>query len=260
MTAQTTTPMKRAGQLIAHLGVLHQISDVRQLLLLQLVMRDRQDQAALFRRSEQDVTLNLIGVQAPLNSTMLTHRAGTVSAVVLLDQLQALSGIQGNDVAFSSGQINDLITTRTQAIEQSDELARLDAALSVMINRAHQEASLQSAPPEPVAAQRQPLTQQVEPLPEEPERDGSDYTPDDLNLEEVFHSPDGEEASVLQQEDLANNNSAHEELENLSQQVAEEQVVGEDWSAVAEPLSEPDAAEEPQAVPASAPRRGRRPA
>ncbi len=65
----TTTPMKRAGQLIAHLDILHQIHDVRQLLLLQHAMRERQDQVALFRRepgtSDQPahgtVTLQLIG-------------------------------------------------------------------------------------------------------------------------------------------------------------------------------------------------------
>lgn len=52
----TTTPMKRAGQLVAHLEIPHQISDVRQLSLLQLAMRERQDQVALFKRQEGAVT------------------------------------------------------------------------------------------------------------------------------------------------------------------------------------------------------------
>jgi hypothetical protein len=126
----TTTPMKRAGQLIAHLETLYQIRDVRQLLLLQLSMRERQDQAVLFRRQGEQVTLSLIGTQLSPHNDTLNHRAGNVSAAVLLGQLQALSGIAGDDVAFSSGQIAGLVDHETSRIEQSDGLAKLDAVLT----------------------------------------------------------------------------------------------------------------------------------
>jgi hypothetical protein len=131
----TTTPMKRAGQLIAHLDTLYQIRDVRQLLLLQLSMRERQDQAVLFKRQGGQVTLSLIGTQLSPHSETLQHRAGSVSAAVLLSQLQALSGIAGDDVAFSSGQIAGLVDAETSRIEQSDGLARLDAVLMSLASK-----------------------------------------------------------------------------------------------------------------------------
>ncbi|GGJ89120.1 hypothetical protein [Deinococcus aquiradiocola] len=139
----TTTPMKRAGQLIAHLDILHQIHDVRQLLLLQHAMRERQDQVALFRRepgtpdqpAQGTVTLQLIGTQPGTATDTLHHRAGSVPAARLLDQLQQVSGIPGNDVAFSAGQIHDLVDAETQRIETSDALARLDAALQALVTR-----------------------------------------------------------------------------------------------------------------------------
>ena len=135
----TTTPMKRAGQLIAHLDTLHQIRDVRQLLLLQLVMRERQDQVALFKRHEGAATLSLIGAQLSPPSEQLSHRAGNVSAAVLLDQLQAASGIAGDEVAFSSGQITAIVDAETLKIEQSDGLARLDAALLSLVGKLEQQ-------------------------------------------------------------------------------------------------------------------------
>ena len=135
----TTTPMKRAGQLIAHLDTLHQIRDVRQLLLLQLVMRERQDQVALFKRYEGAATLSLIGAQLSPPSDQLSHRAGNVSAAVLLSQVQAASGIAGDEVAFSSGQIAAIVDAETQRIEQSDGLARLDAALLSLASKLEQQ-------------------------------------------------------------------------------------------------------------------------
>lgn len=135
----TTTPMKRAGQLIAHLDTLHQIRDVRQLLLLQLVMRERQDQVALFRRQSEGATLSLIGAQVSLPDEQLSHRAGNVSAAVLLGQLQAASGIAGDEVAFSSGQIAAIVDAETQKIEQSEGLARLDAALLSLASKLEQQ-------------------------------------------------------------------------------------------------------------------------
>ena len=135
----TTTPMKRAGQLIAHLETLHQIRDVRQLLLLQLVMRERQDQVALFKRHEGAATLSLIGAQLSPPSDQLSHRAGNVSVGVLLDQLQAASGIAGDEVAFSSGQIAAIVDAETLKIEHSDGLARLDAALLGLVGKLEQQ-------------------------------------------------------------------------------------------------------------------------
>lgn len=135
----TTTPMKRAGQLIAHLETLHQIRDVRQLLLLQLVMRERQDQVALFKRQGEEATLSLIGAQLSPPSEQLSHRAGNVSAAVLLGQVQAASGIAGDEVAFSSGQIAAIVDAETQRIEQSDGLARLDAALLGLVGKLEQQ-------------------------------------------------------------------------------------------------------------------------
>ena len=135
----TTTPMKRAGQLIAHLDTLHQIRDVRQLLLLQLSMRERQDQVALFKRHEGAATLSLIGAQLSPPSDQLSHRAGNVSAAVLLDQLQAASSIVGDEVAFSSGQIAAIVDAETLKIEQSDGLARLDAALLSLVGKLEQQ-------------------------------------------------------------------------------------------------------------------------
>ena len=135
----TTTPMKRAGQLIAHLDTLHQIRDVRQLLLLQLVMRERQDQVALFKRHEGAATLSLIGAQLSPPSEQLSHRAGNVSAAELLGQLQTASGIVGDEVAFSSGQIAAIVDAETLKIEQSDGLARLDAALLGLVSKLEQQ-------------------------------------------------------------------------------------------------------------------------
>ena len=135
----TTTPMKRAGQLVAHLGTLLQIRDARQLMLLQLSMRERQDQVALFKRQDEGVTLSLIGAQLAAPTGELTHRAGTAPASALLEQLQAISGIRGDDVAFSSGQIAEMITAQTRQIEASEGLARLDAALLALVGRLEQE-------------------------------------------------------------------------------------------------------------------------
>ena len=135
----TTTPMKRAGQLIAHLEILHQIRDVRQLLLLQLLMRERQDQVVLFKRHEGAATLSLIGAQLSPPSEQLSHRAGNVSATVLLGQLQAASGIAGDEVAFSSGQIAAIVDAETLKIEHSDGLARLDAALLSLASKLEQQ-------------------------------------------------------------------------------------------------------------------------
>ena len=161
----TTTPMKRAGQLIAHLDILHQIRDVRQLLLLQLSMRERQDQVALFRRQEGVVTLSLIGQQPGLPTEMLSHRAGSVAASVLLEQLQTASGIRGDDVAFSAGQIGALVDTETVKIEQSEGLARLDAALLGLVNRLEQQQEA-AEPVRPAAS----VVQDAElPAPAEPE-------------------------------------------------------------------------------------------
>ena len=133
--SQQTSPMKRAGQLVAHLSVLHQIRDLRQLMLLQFVMSGRQDQAALFRREGDGVTLSVIGSQPALTGPELTHRSGNVPAEALFSQLQTLSGIQGDDVAFSAGQITQLISARTAVIEEGDDLAKLDEALSAMVSR-----------------------------------------------------------------------------------------------------------------------------
>jgi len=136
----TTTAMKRAGQLVAHLGILHQISDVRQLLLLQLSMRERQDQVVLFKRQGGAATLSLIGSQPSTPTAELNHRAGNASAGALFDQLQAISGISGDDVAFSGGQIAEMIAAQTQKIEASDALARLDAALLSLVGKLELEA------------------------------------------------------------------------------------------------------------------------
>ncbi|WP_407540407.1 hypothetical protein Q0M94_03125 [Deinococcus radiomollis] len=142
----TTTPMKRAGQLVAHLDTLLQIRDARQLMLLQLSMRERQDQVALFKRQGEGVTLSLIGAQLAAPTSELTHRAGTASASALLEQLQGISGIRGDDVAFSSGQIAEMITAQTRQIEASDGLARLDAALLALVGRLEQEVQAETEP------------------------------------------------------------------------------------------------------------------
>ncbi len=148
----TTTPMKRAGQLVAHLGTLLQIRDARQLMLLQLSMRERQDQVALFKRQGDDVTLSLIGAQLAAPTAELTHRAGTAPASALLEQLQAISGIRGDDVAFSSGQIAEMITAQTRQIEASDGLARLDTALLALVGRLEQEALAEQGETETVGS------------------------------------------------------------------------------------------------------------
>lgn len=147
----TTTPMKRAGLLVAHLDTLLQIRDVRQLLLLQLSMRERQDQVALFKRQGEAVTLSLIGAQLAAPTSDLVHRAGTAPAAALLDQLQGISGIRGDDVAFSSGQIAEMITAQTRMIEASEGLARLDAALLGLVGRLEQDLQTESGMPEAAA-------------------------------------------------------------------------------------------------------------
>jgi hypothetical protein len=131
----TTTAMKRAGQLVAHLDILNQIHDVRQLLLLQLSMRERQDQVALFKRQEGAVTLSLIGAQLSTPTEELSHRAGNAPASALFGQLQEISGIRGDDVAFSGGQIAEMIAAQTGKIEASEGLARLDAALLSLVSK-----------------------------------------------------------------------------------------------------------------------------
>ena len=158
----TTTPMKRAGQLVAHLGTLLQIRDARQLLLLQLSMRERQDQVALFRRQGAEVTLSLIGAQLAAPTGELTHRAGTAPASALLEQLQAISGIRGDDVAFSSGQIAEMITVQTRQIEASEGLARLDAALLALVGRLEQEMQADQGETEPVNSPEEAGQAQVE--------------------------------------------------------------------------------------------------
>ncbi|WP_424950553.1 hypothetical protein [Deinococcus sp.] len=144
----TTTPMKRAGLLALHLDILHQISDVRQLLLLQLAMRERQDQVALFRRQEGAVTLSLIGAQLSTPTEELSHRAGNASAAALLGQLQQISGIRGDDVAFSGGQIHEMIAAQTRRIEASEGLAKLDAALLGLVGRLEQELGQEAGEPQ----------------------------------------------------------------------------------------------------------------
>jgi len=124
--------MKRAGQLVAHLGVLHEIGELRKLLLLQLSMRERQDQVALFRRQADAVTVSLVGAQMLAPAAEIAHRAGTVSASDLLGQLQGISGVTGDDVAFSAGQISEVIARRTSEIEASESLSKLDAALNTI--------------------------------------------------------------------------------------------------------------------------------
>ena len=156
----TTTPMKRAGQLIAHLETLHQIRDVRQLLLLQLSMRERQDQVALFKRHEGAATLSLIGAHLSSPSEQLSHRAGNVSAAELLSQLQTASGIVGDEVAFGSGQIAAIVDAETLTIEQSDGLARLDAALLGLVSKLEQQ-DVSSVQPAAVATS---ITAVLEPL------------------------------------------------------------------------------------------------
>ena len=142
----TTTAMKRAGQLVAHLETLHQISDVRQLLLLQLAMRERQDQVALFRRQEGAVTLSMIGVQPATPTEELNHRAGNAPAAALLNQLQQISGIRGDDVAFSGGQIAEMIAVQTGKIEASEGLAKLDAALLALVGKLESQSEAVHAP------------------------------------------------------------------------------------------------------------------
>lgn len=165
----TTTPMKRAGQLIAHLETLHQIQDVRQLLLLQFLMRERQDQVALFSRQEETVTLSLIGAQLSPPVEQLSHRAGNVSAAALLSQLQAASGILGNEVAFSSGQLGAIVDAETLKIEGSEGLARLDAALLGLVGKLEQQevSEVQVAVPEsPETAAASELTSESDSGPE----------------------------------------------------------------------------------------------
>ncbi len=185
----TTTPMKRAGQLIAHLDTLYQIRDVRQLLLLQLVMRERQDQVALFKRHEGAATLSLIGAQLSPPSDQLSHRAGNVSATVLLGQLQAASGIVGDEVAFSSGQITAIVDAETLKIEQSDGLARLDTALLGLASKLEQQleqqdvGDAQSITPAAIATAAVPEPQQMA------EVSGSAAEPE---LAEVLSSQEGD--------------------------------------------------------------------
>ena len=158
----TTTLMKRAGQLIAHLETLHQTRDVRQLLLLQFLMRERQDQVALFKRHEGAATLSLIGAHLSSPSEQLSHRAGNVSAAELLSQLQTASGIVGDEVAFGSGQIAAIVDAETLTIEQSDGLARLDAALLGLVSKLEQQ-DVSSVQPAAVAVATS-ITTVLEPL------------------------------------------------------------------------------------------------
>ena len=62
-----------------------------------------------------------------------------MSAAELLGQLQAASGIVGDEVAFSSGQIAAIVDAETLKIEQSEGLARLDAALLGLVGRLEQQ-------------------------------------------------------------------------------------------------------------------------
>ncbi|MGY2894670.1 hypothetical protein [Deinococcus sp. UYEF24] len=156
----TTTAMKRAGQLVAHLETLHQISDVRQLLLLQLAMRERQDQVALFRRQEGAVTLSMIGVQPAAPTEELSHRAGNAPAAALLNQLQQISGIRGDDVAFSGGQIAEMIAVQTGKIEASEGLAKLDAALLALVGKLE---SQSEAVPAPTVQEATPVSDEAAP-------------------------------------------------------------------------------------------------
>ncbi len=186
----TTTAMKRAGQLVAHLEILHQISDVRQLLLLQLAMRERQDQVALFKRQEGAVTLSLIGAQPAVPTEELSHRAGNAQAAALLNQLQQISGIRGDDVAFSGGQIAEMIAAQTGKIEASEGLVKLDAALLALVGKL--ESQVEAVPV--------PALQEVAPVSDEAAPDSSSVSAETApELEEPAYpgesAPDDSEAT-----------------------------------------------------------------
>ena len=74
-----------------------------------------------------------------------------MSAAELLGQLQTASGIVGDEVAFSSGQIAAIVDAETLMIEQSDGLARLDAALLGLVSKLEQQ-DVSSIQPAAVAA------------------------------------------------------------------------------------------------------------
>ena len=57
----------------------------------------------------------------------------------LLGQLQAASGIVGDEVAFSSRQIAAIVDAETLTIKQSDGLLRLDAALLSLASKLDQQ-------------------------------------------------------------------------------------------------------------------------
>lgn len=65
--------------------------------------------------------------------------------------MQTASGIVGDEVAFSSGQIAAIVDAETLKIEQSDGLARLDAALLGLVSKLEQQ-DVSSVQPAAVAA------------------------------------------------------------------------------------------------------------
>lgn len=118
--------LKKAGAMLAHLDLFHQMLDLRGLLQLAAHMEERGDRVTLI--SPESITL--IGTDMHTDPTITTSKGATIHAPTAYRVLHGLKGHEAPEYAVTREELAALNARAVTELEGSDALRAFDATLT----------------------------------------------------------------------------------------------------------------------------------
>ncbi|AKH17212.1 MULTISPECIES: hypothetical protein [Deinococcus] len=118
--------LKKAGAMLAHLDLFHQMLDLRGLLQLAAHMEERGDRVTLI--SPESITL--IGADMHTDPVITTSKGATIQAPTAYRVLHSLKGHEAPEYAVTREELAALNARAVTELEGSDALRAFDATLT----------------------------------------------------------------------------------------------------------------------------------
>lgn len=118
--------LKKAGAMLQHLDLFHQMLDLRGLLQLAAHMEERGDRVTLI--SAEQITL--MGQQTNSEASVTTSKGATIEAATAYRVLQNLKGYEAAEYAVNREELGALNARAVAELESGDALRAFEATLA----------------------------------------------------------------------------------------------------------------------------------
>lgn len=118
--------LKKAGAMLQHLDLFHQMLDLRGLLQLAAHMEERGDRVTLI--SAEQITL--MGKETNSEASVTTSKGATIDAATAYRVLQTLKGYEAAEYAVNREELGALNARAVAELESGDALRAFEATLA----------------------------------------------------------------------------------------------------------------------------------